>query len=311
MGTFEKPLWQDNAGTGVPASYTANMDRQLVAAMFPYAGVIKPTDLVVTQRAAGADSSVDVSIGRCIIYQTGSTDRAYLCNMSGTFQNVPLPATPGSNSRYDMIYAVVQDSTISGSVDSFSLVAVSGTAAASPVEPAAPSGAGVHLLARVTRTAGTASVLNAAIQDRRIQLNPAPLKVSNGDNNVTPISATTISNGETVAGGTFVAPPSGRVEVSMNATWNMASGSAGNRLRLGPCIRRGATIGSGTVDFTPDSDPGTMVMSAISGTFAGGVSDIVTGLTPGTTYNATVVCWVDAGSSMNYFGRQISVVPLP
>jgi hypothetical protein len=44
---------------------------------------------------------------------------------------------------------------------------VSGTAAASPTEPAAPSGQSL-LLARVTRTAGTASVVNSAIQDRRI-----------------------------------------------------------------------------------------------------------------------------------------------
>lgn len=165
--TYEKPLWQDNAGTGVPASYAAGLDRALIAAVHQSAGVYGATDLFVSQRGAGADSSVDVALGKAVIYEASTTERAYLIRLTGSVQNVPLPASPGSNSRYDMIYAQVFDSTISGSVDNWSLVAVSGTAAASPTEPAAPSGQSL-LLARVTRTSGVATVLNAAIQDRRI-----------------------------------------------------------------------------------------------------------------------------------------------
>jgi len=165
--TYEKPLWQDNAGTGVPASYAAGLDRALIAGTFRSAGVFSVTDLAVSQRGAGADSSVDVALGKAVVYEASTTERAYLIRLTGSVQNVPLPASPGSNSRYDMIYAQVRDSTISGSVDDWVLTAVSGTASASPTEPAAPSAQSL-LLARVTRTSGVASVVNSAIQDRRV-----------------------------------------------------------------------------------------------------------------------------------------------
>ncbi|MET0426289.1 MAG: hypothetical protein ABW046_20640 [Actinoplanes sp.] len=161
--TYEKPLWLDNASGGYPAG----LDRALIAGVFQSAGVFGVTDLAVSQRGAGADSSVDVALGKAIVYEQSTTERAYLIRLTGSVQNVPLPASPGSNSRYDMIYAQVRDSTISGAVDDWVLTAVSGTASASPTEPAAPSGQSL-LLARVTRTSGVATVLNAAIQDRRI-----------------------------------------------------------------------------------------------------------------------------------------------
>lgn len=165
--TYEKPTWQDNAGTGVPAQYAAGLDRALIAAIHQSAGVYGATDLFVSQRGAGADSSVDVALGKAVVYEQSTTERAYLIRLTGSVQNIPLPASPGSNSRYDMIYAQVRDSTLSGTVDDWVLTVVSGTAAASPTEPAAPSGQSL-LLARVTRTSGVATVANSAIQDRRI-----------------------------------------------------------------------------------------------------------------------------------------------
>jgi hypothetical protein len=165
--TYEKPIWQDNAGVGVPAQYAAGLDRAVIAAIHQSAGVYGATDLFVSQRGAGADSSVDVALGKAIVYEQSTTERAYLIRLTGSAQNVPLPASPASNSRYDMIYAQVRDSTLSGTVDDWVFTVVSGTAAASPAEPSAPSGQSL-LLARVTRTSGTASVVNSAIQDRRI-----------------------------------------------------------------------------------------------------------------------------------------------
>jgi hypothetical protein len=311
MATMEKPIWQDNAGTGVPASYTAAADRTFIAAAFPYSGVIGVNDLKCSQRALGADSSVDVSIGRAIIYATGSTDKAYFTNVSGTIANVALPAAPVSNSQLHRVWLQINDSTVSGAVDSAAFIVTSGTVSASPSTPAAPSGGPSLLLAQVSRSVGVATVLNAVITDLRVLLKPAIARVSNPDNNVTPIVATTISNGESVAGVSFVAPPSGTVLLMCNASWNIASGT-GSQVNLGPCIRNGATAGSGSVFYTPDYDPGTKLTSSVAGTNHAGVADIVTGLTPGAFYNATVVCWVQsAGVPMNYFGRQLSVIPMP
>jgi hypothetical protein len=160
--TYDKPLWLDNAAGG----YVAGLDRQFIAGTFRSSGVFGVGDLVVSQRGAGADSSVDVSLGRAVVFEQSTTERAYLIRLSGSVQNVTLPAAPGTNSRYDMIYAQVRDSTISGAVDDWVLTVVSGTAAASPTEPAAPSGQSL-LLARVLRTSGTTTVVNSNIQDRR------------------------------------------------------------------------------------------------------------------------------------------------
>lgn len=306
MATFEKPIWQDNNGTGVPASYAASADRVLVAAQWQYAGVLNSTDLAVTQRAAGADSSVDVSIGRCVVYQTGAADKAYLCNASGALQNVTLPASPGSNSRYDMIYAVVQDSTISGTVDNWSLVAVSGTAAASPVEPAAPSGAGVLLLARVTRTAGVATVLNAAIQDRRVVLRLPQSQANSPDNNGAGITATTPNNGTTTCGAAFRAPASGIVLVGSNVHWQQTTAGLTN---TGPQVREGSTVGSGTVVFDPSSDPGSKAGTNQQQIIAGDASAVVTGLTPGSMYNVCATVWASGGGTIMYFARRVWVIP--
>lgn len=306
MATFEKPIWQDNAGTGVDASYSAPADRTFIAATWPYAGVINSGDLAVSQRAAGADSSVDVAIGRAIIYQSGSTDKAYFVNASGALQNVTLPASPGSNSRYDMIYAVVQDSTISGAVDNWSLVAVSGTAAGSPVEPAAPSGAGVLLLARVTRTAGVATVLDNAIQDRRIVLRLPKSQASSPDNNGSGITATTPNNGATVCGVAFRAPASGIVTVSSNTHWQQTTAGLTN---AGPQVREGSTVGSGTVFFDPSADPGTKIGTNQQQVIGGDASATITGLTPGNWYNACATVWASSGGTIMYFARRVWVDP--
>lgn len=305
MATFEKPIWQDNAGTGVPSTYSAHADRTLIAALWPYAGVISSGDLAVTQRAAGADSSVDVAIGRAIVYQTGS-DKAFFVNASGALQNVTLPASPGSNSRYDMIYAVVQDSTISGTVDNWSLVAVSGTAAASPVEPAAPSGAGVLLLARVTRTAGVATVLNAAIQDRRVVLRLPKSEASSPDNNVSAITATTPNNGATVCGVAFRAPASGVVHIGCNVHFQLTVSGSGS---FGPQVRDGSTVGSGTVIFDPSADPGSKVSMNVLQLLAGDASATITGLTPGNMYNLCATVWASGGGGIMYFARRVWVHP--
>jgi hypothetical protein len=304
---YEKPLWQDNAGTGVPSSYAANLDRMLIAAAFPYSGVLTSSDFAVSQRGAGADSSVDVTIGRAIIYQASSTDKAYSVNMTGATVNVPLPASPGSNSRYDMIYLQVRDSTISGSVDDFLLVAVSGTAAASPVEPAAPSGQSL-LLARVTRTAGTPNVVNSAIQDRRVVLRLPPSQATSADNNVSGITATTPNNGTTTCGVAFRAPASGTVLVGSMVHYEQTTGGLTN---AGPQVREGSTVGSGTVVFNPADDPGTKLGTNSQQVLAGDASAVVTGLTPGNMYNVCATVWASSGGTIMYFARRVWAIPQP
>lgn len=147
---FRTPLW--TAG----ASHDTDVLRQSTAALLSAPGVCTSADLRVTQRGAGANMSVDVAAGRC-----GILDR--IC-WSDAIVNLPIGAPPaGGLSRIDSIQAILDDDG-SGS-GSWEILPVPGTASASPSPPPVPGNA--EELAWVLVTSGTASILNAAITDRR------------------------------------------------------------------------------------------------------------------------------------------------
>lgn len=161
----DAPRYTQNVNT-----YSAALDREVIRAESKYKwGVYGSGDLKVTQRAAGANYSVDIAMGRVLVPESTSTDslgwRSYLCGLSGGAENYVLGNPPVSNSRYDIVYASVRDSTVSGGSDDWVFSHTEGTAAASPTIPALPVQA--TLLAVILRTAGEASILNAAITDKR------------------------------------------------------------------------------------------------------------------------------------------------
>lgn len=153
------PLWLQ-AG-----AYPAEDDRGLISAVFPGEGVLLPGDLAVTQRGAGANMSVDVAGGRCVVAGDQATyEGSYFMENRGT-TNVPLSASDPTNPRIDRIIAEVLNQEYSGVDNLWQLRAMTGTPAGSPSAPALPNNA--ISLATVAVAAAAASITNANITDLR------------------------------------------------------------------------------------------------------------------------------------------------
>lgn len=117
------------------------------------------------QQAGSPNMSVDVLNGFAMVAGTEvNAQAAYSC-LSDTTKNVTIAASNPSNPRIDIIVLKVQDSFYSGATDSWSIVAVTGTAAGSPVAPAAPANS--MIIANIAVGASVTSITNANITDTR------------------------------------------------------------------------------------------------------------------------------------------------
>ena len=168
--TLKTPLWMQSTTELDPIEYTGVEDRSILDLVFGE-GVATAGGLAVSQRAAGANLSVDVAAGTCIVQGDDQTDQGkYLCE-SDAVTNVVMTAAPGSNKRRDIIVARVRDAQAGGgdgpTDHDWVIEAVEGTDihATDPAAPATPDSA--ILLATVLRTAGDATVTNAMITDAR------------------------------------------------------------------------------------------------------------------------------------------------
>lgn len=163
--TLHKPLWA--GGT----SYDAVDWRRLLTELFLSAGVIDYNggDLKVTQRGAGANMSVDVAAGACVVDGTNTAGQGRFFCSSDAVVNVTGFTAPGAGtSRIDRIVARVIDADFVGSgTSSWVIERVAGTAAASPSVPALPASS--IPLGRVTLVSSTTSITNAIITEDRAQ----------------------------------------------------------------------------------------------------------------------------------------------
>jgi hypothetical protein len=126
--------------------------------------------LLVSQRGAGANDSVDIAAGAAII--TGDDEanqgKYYVRNTAVT--NVVFTPAPGTDERIDLVVLQVNDPTAGGSAgDNATFVVVEGSVAGTAVAPAVPDTA--IPLAEVLRTASDASITDAMITDRRVVSN--------------------------------------------------------------------------------------------------------------------------------------------
>jgi hypothetical protein len=145
-------------------TYSAETVRHTLVAAAGDAGILGTPSLAVTQRGAGANMSVDVAAGRCIL---PGISGSYVC-WSDAVENLVISAAPSSgNGRIDLIVARVRDAqaTGSGSDNDWVLEVVAGTPASSPVAPSVPSYA--IELARVTLTDATTSITDGIITNTR------------------------------------------------------------------------------------------------------------------------------------------------
>lgn len=161
------PSWLQPS-VGDPAiSYTAQQDRaSVLGAMFGREGVydLIGGDLKVTQRAAGANFTVDVAAGRAAIDGDDISDQGtYICT-STTTASVTVPAAPGSGTRTHRVIARVKDhlSNATWATYEWTIELLADTGAGMPALPASAIS-----LASVAVAAGAASVTNAMITDLR------------------------------------------------------------------------------------------------------------------------------------------------
>src|SRR5215217_5165474 len=121
-------------------THTAEGTRRGIGSiMSSKSGIVNATDLAVTEHAGTPNMSVDVPAGRVWIKGSESANQGmYICDAQTTTV-VAITAADPTNPRKDLIVAKVQDAAYSGATNAWSLVAVAGTPAGSPAEPAAPS----------------------------------------------------------------------------------------------------------------------------------------------------------------------------
>lgn len=146
-------------------SYTAQQDRINHAASLFDEGVKSRRDLKVTQRAAGANMTVDIAAGACIITGDDQANQGNYDVFSDAVGSGSGFVATGANTRYDLIGIQLNDPNAGGAAGSNAVFArVAGTQSASPVPPAAPNS--FYVLAIVGPfTTSTSSITNSMIHD--------------------------------------------------------------------------------------------------------------------------------------------------
>jgi len=140
------------------------------------AGVLKmSTDFIVAQRLAGANMSVDVSVGTAYVLNSSwsansNTHTRYWSVINDATVNAVIGANASGNPRIDIVTLKVDTAaTPDGNASNVgSIYVTAGTPAASPVAPATPSN---HLLlANVAVSNGAVSIVTANITDKRVSV---------------------------------------------------------------------------------------------------------------------------------------------
>lgn len=164
---LKKPLYMQPAEGDAEIEYSAVDYRSLLHGLFRSDGILRPDTvaggLKVSQRAAGADLSVDVAAGRAIIEGDSVADQGkYFC-WSTDVVNVGVPAPPASGSRTHIVVARLYDKLHDGgSAYEWTIELVEDDGSGVPAVP----GSAIPL-AQVAVAAGQTSVTDANITDTR------------------------------------------------------------------------------------------------------------------------------------------------
>lgn len=161
---LERPWIMQAAGGDAALSYSALDIRRLATMLFTSEGVGGPAHLQVTQRAAGANFTVDVAVGFVAIRGDDTTNQGIYTCQNTTVASVVIPAAPVSGTRVHRIVARIKDKLHNGSWSTYEwtleCLADSGSGT-----PALPDSA--ITLALVSVAAGQANVTDAHITDQR------------------------------------------------------------------------------------------------------------------------------------------------
>lgn len=163
------PVFTQPAGGDTAPSYSALDHRlQLISPLWAQEGVVSPHFglLKVSQRAAGANFSVDISSGWAVIIGDDvSLQGTYVC-FSSAVENRTIAAPPGSGTRVHRVVARVNDRLHNGALAAgtytFTIEVLTDTGSGTPAVPNSAIS-----LATVSVSAGQGSVTDAHITDTR------------------------------------------------------------------------------------------------------------------------------------------------
>jgi hypothetical protein len=164
---LSRPIWLQNQ------TYSARLDRTFADVLFTE-GVIDPGSgsLLVSERAAGPNNTVDIAVGIAVIEGDDETNQGKYVVRNEAVVNLAFAPAPTSDSRIDLVVVEINDST-AGSLrtpaDLANFKVIAGVVAGSPVAPAVADTAVV--LAQVLRTSGDSFIDNSMITDLRVVVN--------------------------------------------------------------------------------------------------------------------------------------------
>jgi hypothetical protein len=222
--------------SGSPIGHPANVAREFIKSLIPTQGVIGSGDLAVSQ--SGPSMNVSVAAGAAVVAGTeAATQGSYYCPNAAPV-TLAIAASDPTNGRHDLVVAQVRDGDYSTPSYAWRLFVVTGTAAATPLDPALPANS--LSLARVRVDAGASSIPNAKIDDLRVLAVPFTRLVAG--NPLAPTGATSPTR-YVGAWGTSGAPASGTFAVgdfgfdSNEFLWTcIGAGSPGTWRRIAPPV---------------------------------------------------------------------------
>lgn len=135
----------------------------------------------------------------------------------------------------------------------------------------------------------------------------ASTNFTNGTTTSTSFTNTLTTTG--IHGVAFVAPPSG--EVTVIGRTIASNSTAGSFAIMDFEVRTGSTVGSGTVVRASDNFEAGLIQSSTAGNQGTVVTTgLVSGLTPGNTYNAALTYLIGTSGTASYNRRHIIVSPV-
>jgi hypothetical protein len=160
------PLWMQAAEGDTAIDFSALNDRLLIGELVSE-GVFGTGALAVSQRAAGANMSVDVARGAAVIDGDDVDDQGAYLVASTAVENLVIPAPPGAGSRTHRIVAQIKDK-LHNSTDwssyEWSLMVLEDTGSGTPALPDS-----AITLALVTVDSTMTAVEDEDIDDQRTQ----------------------------------------------------------------------------------------------------------------------------------------------
>lgn len=161
MTVVNPPAWIQQG------TYPARTDRLVMSSLVSSSGRVSLSDLVVTQSLTPG-MRVTVSAGRAWILGTSVVYQGAYNFVNDAPIEINIAASSTLYARRDVVIARIQDSSVSGAVDSATIEVVTGTPASSPVTPATPANSLV--LAVITVPANATSITTANIDTSMVLL---------------------------------------------------------------------------------------------------------------------------------------------